>query len=530
MSMTFLPCLDLVDLNYLTMLTCWHPAFVELASIFLVCLDLLDLNYLTKLACQHLACLDPACLVLARRFPWLNLLGLTFFLNGVTCLTWLGLFDLSYLTWLDMLFCRVYFSCVYIHISRRICDGESSSGTRSSWGWPVTSCFLHCKMIDATGKRERTKKLAGAPKVPNTKVCCKGPNTAKLSGAAHVVWRKATALKGLKPLLLHQLMLQHQQQVVQHQQQHQQQMLQHQHQMLLRMISLSLGQQYHQEFLHWPSAFTAPYAYRVSCFFWFNFFWKVTPQDSCFVSFHFFRSQSPVFLLSGKWIPREFWCSNDGRSNVGAGNDSRRPGGMESGFIPYRATRAIWCGNVYFASSSSSEYVGEHVGCYDGGSACSTVMPPTPPPAEDPRAKPKAKPKGKAKPKAKGKAKAKGNMQQIRRLSKQRNDWACASQPSASSWGEKKGAWNASGVGWVFWWFFLVQNIFQEPLHSCFFMISWSRLCFRSYLHSCFFIDFLHKCFFRSFLHSCQVSVLQWSVHHLCQIMFGLVGFGSEPI
>ena len=66
------------------------------------------MNCLTILACQHLACLDLAWLVLARRFPWLDLLGLTFFLNGATCLTWLGLFALSYLT-LHLLFCRVYF-------------------------------------------------------------------------------------------------------------------------------------------------------------------------------------------------------------------------------------------------------------------------------------------------------------------------------------------------------------------------------------------------------------------------------------
>ena len=73
------------------------------------------MNCLTILACQHLACLDLAWLVLARRFPWLDLLGLTFFLNGATCLTWLGLFALSYLT-LHLLFCRVYFFLrVYPH-------------------------------------------------------------------------------------------------------------------------------------------------------------------------------------------------------------------------------------------------------------------------------------------------------------------------------------------------------------------------------------------------------------------------------
>ena len=119
MSTTFLPCLDLLDLNYWTILTCEHPAYVELAPFFLVFLDLLDLNYLTILACQHLACLDLAWLVLACRLPWLDLLDFTFFLNGVTCLTWLGLFDSSHLTWLDL----------YPHVKK---DRESSSGTPSS--------------------------------------------------------------------------------------------------------------------------------------------------------------------------------------------------------------------------------------------------------------------------------------------------------------------------------------------------------------------------------------------------------------
>ena len=93
----FLPCLDLLDLNYWTILTCEHPAYVELASFFLVFLDLLDLNYLTILAC-----LDLAWLALACRLPWVDLLDFTFFLNGVTCLTWLGLFDSSHVTWLDL--------------------------------------------------------------------------------------------------------------------------------------------------------------------------------------------------------------------------------------------------------------------------------------------------------------------------------------------------------------------------------------------------------------------------------------------
>ena len=94
-----------------------RPAYVELASNFLFVWTYLTwMNCLTILACQHLACLDLAWLVLARRFPWLDLLGLTFFLNGATCLTWLGLFALSYLTLLDLLFCRVYFFLrVYPH-------------------------------------------------------------------------------------------------------------------------------------------------------------------------------------------------------------------------------------------------------------------------------------------------------------------------------------------------------------------------------------------------------------------------------
>ena len=93
-----------------------RPAYVELAAIFLFVWTYLTwMNCLTILACQHLACLDLAWLVLARRFPWLDLLGLTFFLNGATCLTWLGLFALSYLT-LHLLFCRVYFFLrVYPH-------------------------------------------------------------------------------------------------------------------------------------------------------------------------------------------------------------------------------------------------------------------------------------------------------------------------------------------------------------------------------------------------------------------------------
>ena len=92
------------------------------------------MSTLTGIAC-HLARLDLAWqwLVLARRFPWLGLLGLTFFLNGVTRL------DLAYLTWVIWLYLisssAVFtFSCVYIHISRRICDGESSSGMPSSGG------------------------------------------------------------------------------------------------------------------------------------------------------------------------------------------------------------------------------------------------------------------------------------------------------------------------------------------------------------------------------------------------------------
>ena len=65
--------------------------------------------------------------------------------TSLTWLTWLDIFlewrDLPYLTWLIWLesFDLTWFalptcssSCVYIHISRRICDGESSSGTPSS--------------------------------------------------------------------------------------------------------------------------------------------------------------------------------------------------------------------------------------------------------------------------------------------------------------------------------------------------------------------------------------------------------------
>ncbi len=123
-SVSWLSGLELLDhANMLTSNICW-------ISINFSCfLDLLDLKYLTILACQHLAWL-----VLACRFPWLDLLGLTFFLNGVTCLL-----DLAYLTWviwLDLICSSAVFifSCVYIHISRRICDGESSSGTPSSGG------------------------------------------------------------------------------------------------------------------------------------------------------------------------------------------------------------------------------------------------------------------------------------------------------------------------------------------------------------------------------------------------------------
>ena len=50
---------------------------------------------------------------------WTSLTYLTFSLNGVTCLTWLGLFDLSHLTWLDLLFRLVYFFLrVYPHFKK----------------------------------------------------------------------------------------------------------------------------------------------------------------------------------------------------------------------------------------------------------------------------------------------------------------------------------------------------------------------------------------------------------------------------
>ena len=62
---------------------------------------------------------------------WLTWLTLTWRFSSMA---WLDLLDLAYLTrviWLGLLFWRVHFFCVYIHISRRICDGESSSETPS---------------------------------------------------------------------------------------------------------------------------------------------------------------------------------------------------------------------------------------------------------------------------------------------------------------------------------------------------------------------------------------------------------------
>ena len=115
-SVSWLTWLELLDhTNMWTSSVCWI-SFISSCVFGLAWLELLDHTSMST-----------------SSMSWSSMTG-SCVSTSLTWLTWLHVFlewrDLPYLTWLIWLV--IWLDLIYIHISKRICDGELSSGTPSS--------------------------------------------------------------------------------------------------------------------------------------------------------------------------------------------------------------------------------------------------------------------------------------------------------------------------------------------------------------------------------------------------------------